>query len=391
MGEPGSQNPAAASTSDADDSSFKTKLGELRDGIDGIDRRILAALNQRAALVVQVGELKQGSGAPVYNAARERDLADRLTEENPGPFPDAGVRPVFREIVSATRSLESRLCVAYLGPEGTFSHLAARETFGAQADYKAASTFAEVFSIVEQGEAQHAIVPVENTTEGVVTPTLDAMLASSVNISGETLVPISHHLMSSAPHLDRVRQVASHPQPLAQCRQWLDRHLPGVERVEMPSTSAAAELATRVPEVAAIGSALVADLRGLPILASSIEDQRDNTTRFLVIGGETPAPSGNDLTSVAYTVRKGQSGALHKLLQPFATLGVNLTSIQARPMQGAPWEYVFFIDLEGHLEQPEVREAFEAAAAFANSHRVLGSFPRASEARNSRRTPGAPS
>ncbi len=394
MSEPGSQNPAAASTGDADDSSFEAKLSGLREEIDSVDRRILTALNQRAALVVKVGELKQGSGAPVYVAARERDLADRLTRDNPGPFPDAGVRPVFREIVSATRSLECRLRVAYLGPEGTFSHLAARTTFGAQADYLAASTFSEVFSIVEQGEAQHGIVPVENTTEGVVTPTLDAMLASSVNISGESLVPISHHLMSRAGTLDQVRRVASHPQPLAQCRQWLERHLPGVERLEMPSTSAAAELATTDPEVAAIGSALVADLRELPILSSSIEDQRDNTTRFLVIGGETPAPSGNDLTSVAYTVRKGQSGALHELLLPFAKLGVNLTSIQARPMKGAPWEYVFFLDLEGHLEQPEVRKAFEAAAKFANSHRVLGSFPRATEARTSRPAPlatGAPS
>lgn len=391
MSDPGSRTPAAAPVAGASDPSFEAEFGELRQEIDTVDRRILDDLNERARLVLRVGELKKKRGAGVYSAARERDLADALVEANPGPFPDAGVRPVFREIVSATRSLEARVRIAYLGPEGTFSHLAARETFGAHAEYVAAASLDEVFAIVERGEAEHGIVPVENTTEGVVTPTLDALLGSELAISGESLLRISHHLMSSSGQLANVRRVASHPQPLAQCRIWLDRHLPGVERLEMPSTSAAAELASRDADVAAIGSSLVAELRGLEILAGSIEDQRDNTTRFLVIGGDPPPPSGHDLTSVAYTVRKGQAGALHQLLKPFADHGVNLASIQARPLKGTPWEYVFFIDLEGHLKQPNVRAGYEAAAAFANSHRVLGSFPRATEARNPSRQPvGAP-
>ncbi|MBW2244047.1 MAG: prephenate dehydratase [Deltaproteobacteria bacterium] len=391
MSDPGSRTPAAAPAAGASDSSFETELGELRHEIDAVDTRILEELNRRAEFVLRVGQLKQNRSAGVYSAARERDLTDTLVAANPGPFPDAGVRPVFREIVSATRSLESRVRIAYLGPPGTFSHLAARDTFGAHAEYVAAASLGEVFAIVERGEAEHGIVPVENTTEGVVTPTLDALLASELAISGESLLRISHHLMSSSGQLADVRRVASHPQPLAQCRIWLDRHLPGLERIEMPSTSAAAELATREADVAAIGSSLVAELCGLEILAGSIEDQRDNTTRFLVIGGDPPPPSGHDLTSVAYTVRKGESGALHKLLKPFSDHGVNLASIQARPLKGTPWEYVFFIDLEGHLKQPEVRAGFEAAAAFSNSHRVLGSFPRATEARNpSRPSVGAP-
>ncbi len=391
MSDPGSRTPAAAPAQGPKDPSFEAELAELRRAIDAVDRRILDDLNRRAALVLRVGQLKQRRSAGVYSAARERDLADALVAANPGPFPDAGVRPVFREIVSATRSLEARVRVAYLGPEGTFSHLAARDTFGAHAEYVAASTLSEVFAIVERGEAEHGIAPVENTTEGVVTPTLDALLGSELAISGESLLRISHHLMSGSGQLADVRRVASHPQPLAQCRIWLDRHLPNAERLEMTSTSAAADLATRESDVAAVGSSLVAELRGLHILAGSIEDRRDNTTRFLVIGGDPPPPSGHDLTSVAYTVRKGQSGALHELLKPFADRGVNLTSIQARPLQGTPWEYVFFIDVEGHLQQAEVREAFEAAATFANSHRVLGSFPRATEARNPSRQPvGSP-
>ncbi len=391
MSEPGSRTPAAASDGDASDLPFSAELAELRAEIDAVDRRILAELNRRAELVLRVGELKLDRGAGIYSAARERDLTDRLTAANPGPFPDAGVRPVFREIVSATRSLEARLRVAYLGPEGTFSHLAARETFGAHAEYVAAATMSEVFAIVERGEAEHGLVPVENTTEGVVTPTLDALLASELAISGESLLRISHHLMSASGRMEDVRRVASHPQPLAQCRIWLDRHIPQAERQEMPSTSAAAELAVREADVAAIGSSLVAELRQLQIIAGSIEDQRDNTTRFLVIGGDSPPPSGNDLTSVAYTVRKGKSGALHDLLKPFADHGVNLTSIQARPLKGTPWEYVFFLDVEGHTKEGEVLAALEAAAVFANSHRVLGSFPRATEARNPSRQPvGSP-
>lgn len=391
MSEAGSRTPAAASTGRASDSRFEAELAELRVEIDAVDHRILAELNARASLVQRVGQLKQQRGAGVFSSARERDIGDSLTRANSGPFPDAGVRPVFREIVSATRSLEARLRIAYLGPEGTFCHIAARETFGAHADYLGSASVAEIFAIVERGEAEHGIVPVENTTDGVVTPTLDALLGSELAISGENLLRISHHLMSASGQLSEVTQVASHPQALAQCRIWLDRHLPGCERVEMSSTSAAAERASREPGVAAIGSALVAELCGLSVIAGSIEDLRDNTTRFLVIGGDPPPPSGHDVTSVAYTVRKGQSGALHQLLKPFAERGVNLASIQARPLKGTPWEYVFFIDLEGHQKEEKVRGAFEAAAVFANSHRVLGSFPRATEARNpSRAAVGAP-
>lgn len=376
MNDPRTRNPAAAPASD-EAAPEGEALAALRIAIDAVDRRILGELNRRAELVRRVGELKRSERSAVYRAARERDLVAALVAENPGPFPNAGISPVYREIISATRSLELRLRVAFLGPEGTFSHLAARETFGTLCDAVPVATIPDVFAAVERGDADHGVVPVENTTEGVVTQALDALLESELPICGEILLRISHHLMSRSGELADVRRVASHPQPLAQCRTWLDRHLPGAARVETPSTAAAAELARQDGEVAAIGSALGGELAGLRTIAACIEDRRDNTTRFLVVGGDPPRASGCDLTSVAYTVRKGESGALYRLLEPFARHGVNLTSIQARPLKGTPWEYVFFIDLEGHRSEPQVTEAFEEAARLAHSHRVLGSFPRA--------------
>ncbi len=373
MSDPRSTKPLQATPASGEEA----ELLRLRVEIDAVDRDLLAALNRRASLVQQVGELKRRESSAIYSSARERDLVAALARENPGPFPNAGLAPVFREIVSATRSLEARLRVAFLGPEGTFSHLAARDRFGALADFVPVPTIPDVLAAVERGEADHGIVPVENTTEGVVTTSLDALLETSLPICGETVQRISHELMSQSGDLGRVRRVASHPQPLAQCRTWLDRHLPGVDRVETSSTVVAAEMAREHDDVAAIGSSLLPDLLGLQTLAPAIEDRRDNTTRFLVMGGDPPRPSENDLTCVAFTVRKTEAGALYRLLEPFAAHGVNLTSIQARPLKGRPWEYVFFIDLEGHESEQRVQDALAAAAACAHSHRVLGSFPRA--------------
>lgn len=355
------------------------ELEELREAIDAVDRSILDRLNERARLVQQVGEIKRATRAPVYTAARERDLVEVLRRANPGPFPSEAVGPVFREIVSATRSLEGGMRVAYLGPEGTFSHLAVRERLGASAPGVAAASIAEVFAAVERGQAELGVVPVENTTEGVVTETLDVLSRSSVPICGEILVRVSLHLLSRAARLADVRRVASHPQPLAQSRGWLDRHLPGAARVETASTAAAAELALREDGVAAVGSALLAELKGLDVLAASIEDRSDNTTRFLVIGSEPPPPSGDDLTLLVYTAGRDQPGALHRLLEPFARYRVNLTSIQSRPMPGKPWEYLFYLELEGHRDEEAVAKAMAEAEAVAQSCRVLGSFPRVAQ------------
>ena len=374
MSQPREANsPVAAAQSAAE-------LARLREDIDRVDRALLALLNERAGLGRLVGELKERAGIPVYSAARERDLVAGLVRSNPGPFPNAAIEPVFREIISATRSLERRLRIAFLGPEGTYSHLAARRHFGESAELVPTATIGDVFAAVERGQAELGVVPVENTTEGVVTQTLDAFVSCEVTICGEVLQRISHHLLSRSGRREDVKRVASIGQVLAQCRIWLERNMPGVERVETGSSAAAVRLASEDPGVAAIGSALAATVYGLETIEAGIEDRRDNTTRFLLLGREAPAPSGRDLTSAVFTVSKAQSGALHRLLDPFAHGGVNLTSIQSRPMPGKPFEYLFFLDMEGHRDAPAVASALAEAAATAYSHRVLGSFPRATAA-----------
>lgn len=357
---------------------FSAELGRLRGEIDSIDREILDRLNARAALVKEVGRLKATTGrAPVYVASRERDLIGALVASNRGPFPDAGIQHVFREIISATRSLEETVRVAFLGPEGTFSHQAVVRQFGALVERVPALHIREVFDLCERGRAHYGVVPVENTTEGAVTECFDALVESELVICGELQLEVRQNLLTKAGSLDRIKRVGSHPQPLAQCRGWLQRVLPGIELVEMASTAAAARAAAADPTFAAIASEVAADVYGLEVLEPSIEDRKGNRTRFFVIGRDRPAASGCDLTSAVFTISKDQSGALFRLLEPFATHGVNLTAVQSRPMKGKPWEYLFFVDLEGHVDDPNVRAALDAAASVAHSHKLLGSYPAA--------------
>jgi chorismate mutase/prephenate dehydratase len=358
------------------------ELEALRQRIDAVDSAILEQLNERARIVEEVGRRKRRAGAELYAAERERAIVERLERSNAGPFPSAGIGPVFREIISATRSLEGALRVAFLGPAGTFSHLAAVERFGRLAELCAQLTIADVFAAVERGRAELGLVPVENTTDGIVTQTYDLLPDFSGTLCGEVQLRISHALLSRSGRLEDVQRVVSHPQPLAQCRGWLDRNLPGAPRVEAPSTAAAARQAAADGSLAAIGSALAGEVYGLAVVESGIEDRRDNTTRFLLLGQSAPEPSGADLTSAVFTLRKDESGALHRLLEPFARHGVNLTSLHLRPLAGKPWEYLFFLDVEGHRAEPRVAAALEAAAALAPSHRVLGSYPRAARRRD---------
>ena len=377
--------PTPKTTKTTSDVDIAGALEKLRESIDVVDREILDALNRRATLVREVGAVKgSGSNTPVYVASRERDLVAHLSANNPGPFPDAGIPHVFREIISATRSLEERVCVAYLGPEGTFSHQAALSQFGSQIDLLPVAQMRDVFSATERGEAHFGVIPVENSIEGAINPTMDALMESEVIICGEVMIEVEQNLLSQSGELDDVRTVASIPQAVAQCRDWLSAKLPLCEVRDTPSTAAAAQLAASDGSVAAIGSAVAADAYSLSFVARAIEDQRGNTTRFVVVGREMPDPSGNDLTSAAFTVRRDQAGALFSLLKPFANNDVNLTAVQSRPMKGKPWEYVFFIDMEGHETDEAVSRALDQAAAYAHSHKVLGSFPRAPESQQSR-------
>ncbi len=378
MAETGQRSPAATAKDSA------PELAGLRERVDAIDRDILDQLNERARLVQSIGRVKAETGSPIYEAARERQIVEQLCARNPGPFPSEGIAPVFREIISATRSLERVLRVGYFGPEGTFTHLAARRQFGQLADLASLGSIAEVFAAVERRQIDLGVVPVENTTEGVVTQTFDSLAEHEVSICGEVVLRISQQLLSLSGRLEDVRRVVSHPQPLAQCRLWLDRHLPGTERVEAASTAVAARLAAADGSLAAIGSAIAGEVYGLRTIEAAIEDRRDNTTRFVVIGQLSPPASGNDLTSVLFTIRKDEAGALHRLLAPFAEQGLNLTSIQLRPIKGKPWEYLFFLDVEGHRSDPRLVRALEGAARVAHTQRILGSFPRAETPRAAR-------
>jgi len=357
---------------------IRAGLAGLRGQIDAVDHEILESLNRRAELVEQVGHLKSGGEhSPIYVASRERDLVAALIEANRGPFPNTGLVHVFREIISATRSLEKMVSVAYLGPVGTFSNLAALRQFGTQVDLQPSANISEVFLKTERGETHFGVVPIENSTEGAVTECFDSLVESNVTICGELMLEISQNLLRREGGVEGIERVASKREALAQCRGWIQRRLPGAEIIETTSTTTAADMASEDPKLAAIGSEIAADAYNLEIVEQAIEDQQGNTTRFLVIGRETPVSSGNDLTSVVFTARKNQAGALHKLLGAFAVHGVNLTAIQSRPVKNKPWEYLFFVDMEGHIEEESVALALSEAAAQAHSHKVLGSYPRA--------------
>ena len=376
------EKKAAANAQPEQPREASEELDRLRNEIDAVDARILEALNERARMVQEVGLLKQGSRvSPIYVASRERDLVSALRAANSGPFPDAAIAPVFREIVSATRSLEERVRVAFLGPEGTFSHQAVLSQFGSQVDLFPVSQLEDVVKATEKGDSHFGVIPLENSIDGAVNPTFDALMESEITICGEVMVRVSQNLLSKSGQAEKIQRVASIPQAVSQCRNWLRHNLPSVEVVDTSSTAAAARWASEDESVAAIGSAIAAEAYGLKFVEEAIEDRRGNTTRFAVVGQEMPRPSGNDLTSAAFTVGRHQPGALHRLLEPFARHGVNLASVQSRPMKGKPWEYVFFIDLEGHEKNENVTRALDEAAAVADSYKILGSFPRAEAAK----------
>jgi chorismate mutase/prephenate dehydratase len=352
-------------------------LRELRQDIDAVDDELLALLNRRAQLVVEVGRVKEQSSQPVFVPERERRIVERLQESNGGPFPTEAVRAVFSEIISACLSLEHPLRVAYLGPEATFTHQAARARFGLSAMYVPAATIAGVFAEVEKKLCDLAVVPIENSTEGVVHSTLDVLMESSLVIVAEARLEVNHCLLTRSGSLDGITKVYSHPQALAQSGRWLAATLPRAALIDVASTALAARLAKDDPDAGAVASELAAQLYDLKVAARRIEDHEGNETRFLVVGrrGEVATPPGaRDHTSLMLTARNG-AGALHRILQPLAEAGVNLTRIESRPSRRAPWAYVFFIDCEGHAEAAPLDGVLTRLATVCEEVKVLGSYP----------------
>lgn len=357
-------------------------LAELRKSIDRLDDRIVSLLNQRARLALDVSRQKRRKNLPIFAPDRESKLLQRVAQLGKnGPLASQSLRAIYREIISASVALQSPLKIAFFGAEASFTHQAARQQFGSLAAYDSVKSIADVFREVERGRVDYGVVPVENSTEGVVSHTLDMFAESGAKICAEISMPISENLLSVEPSLSGIRKVFSHPQPLGQCRLWLNSHLPEAELVEVSSTSQAAKLAARTPRTAAIASRLAANLYGLKILATGIEDAPDNRTRFLVLGRQCPGPSGHDKTSLQIAI-KDSVGALFKILQPFARHRLNLTGIESRPSRLRPWNYLFYIDCEGHVEEKRLQQALQALKPLASAIKVLGSYPRGEESRS---------
>jgi chorismate mutase/prephenate dehydratase len=353
----------------------KKSLPELRKQIDSIDDQILDLLNRRAGVVIEVGKTKTGQSQEFYVPSREMAIYERLTAHNPGPFPAEAIRRVFREIISASLSLEQPMKVAFLGPQGTFTHAAAMKQFGFSAQLVPQKSIPAVFDEVQRGRAHYGVVPVENSTEGAVSHTLDMFMESEQKINAEILLEISHYLLSRTGRFEDIRKVVSHPQPLAQCRKWLEENLPDIPLIDVGSTALAAQTAAEDESAAAIASEMAASLYGLQIVKERIEDNPNNFTRFLVIGRKTPERSGRDKTSVMFSV-KDEPGILYRMLEPFSKRGINLSKIESRPMKKKAWEYIFFLDMEGHIEEDSVRAAVDELKGYCQFIKVLGSYPR---------------
>ncbi|MBF0491468.1 MAG: prephenate dehydratase [Deltaproteobacteria bacterium] len=351
------------------------KIKHLREEIDQLDQSFLKLLSQRGEKVMQIGQLKKAAQSRFHVPEREAKIFQKLKKNNPGPYKDEAILSIFREILSASLALESPLQVAFLGPEATFTHLAAIQRFGLSAQFVPQETIAQVFQAVQQKKVNYGIVPIENSTEGVVNHTLDLFVDFPLKICGEIKIAIVHNLLSQESDLRKIKKVYSHPHALAQCRQWLTKHLPQVKIVDVASTAKAAEIVSGEKQVAAIASEYAASKYKLKVLCKNIEDHPNNFTRFVVIGEEGCGPSGHDKTSLMFST-KDEVGVLFKLLAPFAKEKINLTKIESRPLKGRAWEYIFFVDLDGHQEDPKVRRAIETMAQSCSFLRVLGSYPK---------------
>lgn len=351
-------------------------LPELRAQIDAIDEQLLQLMNQRALCAIEVAKTKMAAGeqGTFYRPDREAMVLRRIQELNRGPLSNATIAGFFREIMSACLALEKPLQVAFLGPEGTFTQQAAYKHFGHAVTTVAASSIADIFNAVENEQCQFGVVPVENSTEGVINHTLDRFLISPLKICGEVEVRVHQNLMTTAEDLAAVTEVFSHQQSLAQCRLWLDKHLPHATRTAVSSNAEAAKIAATKANSAAIAGLAAAELYGLRIVHKHIEDEANNTTRFIIIGRQTSASTGRDKTSLLVSTGN-QPGALHQVLAPFAEYGISMLHIESRPSRQGLWDYVFFIDIEGHCEDEKVAKALHLLENRVSMLNILGSYP----------------
>lgn len=348
------------------------ELNDLRKKVDVIDSRILALLNQRAQEVIKINEFKKKDNLEFFSSQRESEILRRLKKVNKGPLSFEDIDIIFKEVLSACRSLRKELRIAYLGPQGTFTHLAAIRKFGRKPEYVAAESISEVFEKVEKEEVNYGVVPIENSIEGVVNYTLDMFLLSNLKICSEISIKISHALLGSSG--SDIKRIYSHPQVFAQCRKWISQNMPNIDLVPVESTAKAALALKRDNRGGCIGSKILANIYGLRVIASSIEDFSSNITRFLVIAGDDSASCRYDKTSVLFSI-KDKVGALHDALAAFKQYGINLTKIESRPSKKKAWEYYFFVDFQGHRSQPAVQKVLKSLEKKCAFVKILGSYP----------------
>lgn len=358
--------------------SEEDQLSAIRDQIDRLDEQIQTLINSRAAAAHQVAVVKRAHDPDTvfYRPEREAQILRAVKARNRGPLHAEEMARLFREMMSACLALEQPLNIAFLGPAGTFTQAAATKHFGHSVNTLPVGSISDVFQEVETGKCHYGVVPVENSSEGVVNHTLDSFFSSPLQICGEVTLRIHHHLMSLAPSTAAIQEVYSHQQSLAQCRGWLDRHLPQAQRRAVGSNAEAARLAKRNPDAAAIAGETAAEIYELPIVEPNIEDDAGNTTRFLVVGQQSVPRSGDDKTSLLLSTRN-EAGGLFRLLAPLAKHQISMNRIESRPSRRGIWEYVFFIDIEGHRDEPAVAEALQDLRAAAVLYKELGSYPRA--------------
>ena len=348
-------------------------LQNLRKTIDSIDKKIIQLLNMRTKVTLGIAKLKSRQGLGIYSPDREREVLRKIKAINKGPVTPLALEAIYREIMSSALSIQHPLKIAYLGPPATFTHLAALKKFGSQIEYLACNGISDVFLEVEKDNADYGVVPIENSIEGVVTHTLDMFVDSDLKICAQILLDVSHNLLAGT-SLGKIKRVYSNPQVFGQCRLWLQGNLSCVEKIEVSSTTRAAQIASKEKYSGCIASALAAQVYGLKIIASEIEDSPHNVTRFLVIGKKDVGRSGADRTSIMFSI-KDRVGALHDMLLPFKKYRINLTKIESRPSKKKAWDYYFFVDLEGHYKDSRVEKAIQELEDKCTYLKVLGSYP----------------
>ncbi len=348
-------------------------LKNLRKTVDNIDKKIIQLLNMRAKTTLDIAKLKRKSGKSVYSPDREREVLKKLAIINKGPLSHQALDAIYREIMSCSLSLDRPLRIAYLGPEATFTHLAALKRFGSQVEYIATNSITDVFLEVERDNADYGVVPIENSVEGAVSHTLDMFVDSELKICSQTILDVAHHLLASCSK-NKIKRIYSNPQVFGQCRIWLQENLAGVEKIEVSSTTRAAQIAAKEKYSACIASSLAAKVYKLKVVASDIEDSPHNVTRFLIIGKTDVSPTGDDRTSIMFSI-KDKVGALHDMLLPFRKYGINLTKIESRPSKKKAWDYYFFVDLDGHRDNPRIKRALLELENKCKFLKILGSYP----------------